>query len=313
MMALPNPLSQRGGWSNNRLALAQMHLAALLFGCAGIFGRLLDANPAVITAGRTLFGSLTLFAVGWFTSAGWRIRSPRDGLLLLAAGAVLAVHWYSFFAAVQVSSVATGLLAFASFPMFVTLLEPLFFEERIARFDMGAAVVVVAGLLLLAPSLDFASSSTRGVCWGILSGFTFAVFSLVSRSNVRKYPRLMVTAYQQAFALLVVMPFAVSSYSALTLRALGLLAILGVVFTAAAHALFIGSLKSIRAQTASIIAGLEPLYAIVFAALLLGEIPSQRTMWGGLLVLSSALVSTFRAANHAQSPPRLPDGAGRSV
>ena len=187
--------------------------------------------------------------------------------------AILGVHWYSFFAAIQVSSVATGLLAFASFPMFVTFLEPLFFEERITRFDLGAARRCCRPAAAR-PSFDLGSDATRGVGWGILSGFTFAIFSLLSRGNVRKYPQLTVTAYQQAFALLVILPVAVASHPTLTLRTIGLLAILGFVFTATAHTLFIGSLKFIRAQTASIIGGLEPLYAIAFAALLLGEIPS---------------------------------------
>ncbi len=290
-----------------------MHVAALLFGCAGIFGRLLEVGPAVITAGRTLFGSLALLSVCWLTGVTLRIRTRRDGLLLLAAGAILGVHWYSFFAAIQVSSVATGLLAFASFPMFVTFLEPLFFDERITRFDLAAAAVVVVGLLLLAPSFDLGSAATRGVCWGILSGFTFAIFSLLSRGNVRNYPQLTVTAYQQAFALLVILPVAVASQPTLTLRTLGLLAILGFVFTATAHTLFIGSLKFIRAQTASIIGGLEPLYAIAFAALVLGELPSARTILGGLLVLGSALASTFRAANGAAVVSLPADNAARSM
>jgi drug/metabolite transporter (DMT)-like permease len=276
-----------------------MHVAAMLFGCAGIFGRLLDVDPAVITAGRTWFGSLALFVVCWLTDTRLRIRTLSDGLLLLAAGAILGVHWYSFFAAIQVSSVATGLLAFASFPIFVTFLEPLFFNERMTRFDLATATVVVIGLLLLMPAFDWGNTATRGVCWGILSGFTFAIFSLLSRGNVRKYPQLMVTAYQQAFALFVILPVAVRSHSTITLRTLGLLAILGFVFTATAHTLFIGSLKFIRAQTASIIGALEPLYAIAFAALVLNEIPSQRTVLGGLLVVGSAITSTFRATNAA--------------
>jgi hypothetical protein len=35
-------------------------------------------------------------------------------------GLILAVHWITFFHAIQVSSVAVGLLAFSTFPVFIT-------------------------------------------------------------------------------------------------------------------------------------------------------------------------------------------------
>jgi drug/metabolite transporter (DMT)-like permease len=291
---LPNP-------ADRRLGLLQIHVATLLFGGAGLFGKLLDVGPAVITAGRTFFGSFALLVACWFTGTNLQIRTRRDLAMLLAAGAVLGIHWYSFFAAIQVSSIAIALLAFASLPMFVTFLEPIFFGHRLAFFDLVAAAAVIAGLLLLVPSNDLGSNLTQGVCWGVFSGFMFSVFSLLSRANVRKYPQLMVTAYQQAFALCIVLPVAATSVSSITLRTVWLLAVLGFVFTAAAHALFIGSLKYIRAQTASIIVGLEPVYAILFAALVLREIPAERTMIGGLLILAAAAASTRRTAQSARS------------
>ena len=281
-----------GNDAARRTSLVKIHLATLCFGCAGLFGKLLDVNPAIITAGRTLFGSLALWLACRLSRSSLRIRGWGDLSLLCAAGAVLAIHWYSFFAAIQTATVAIGLLAFASFPMFVALLEPMVFGERLTRFDVLAAAVVVVGLVLLAGSFDVADQRAQGVGWGIISGFTFAVYSLLSRGNIRTYPQLTVTAYQQAFALLFALPVAVSlatcSKSIMTTRQVWLLAILGIVFTAAPHALFVGSLKFVRARSASIIVSLEPVYGVVLAALLLGEIPSLITAAGGLLVLAAA-------------------------
>src|SRR5262245_27682342 len=133
-----------------QLGLVQIHLATLLFGFAGLFGKL-DISPATITAARTLLGCLTLSLVALATRASFRLATRGDFSLLLAGGAILAVHWFSFFQSIQVSTVAIGLLSFASAPLFATFLEPLVFDERLRWFDVAMAGIVVAGLSLLAP------------------------------------------------------------------------------------------------------------------------------------------------------------------
>jgi drug/metabolite transporter (DMT)-like permease len=77
---------------------------------------------------------------------------------------------------------------------------------------------------------------------------------------------------------------------------LGMLAFLGVVCTAISHALFIRGLIFVRAQLASVIACLEPVYGIVFAYFLLDEIPSIHTLAGGAIILMTTLVAMVRRA-----------------
>ncbi|MEA3420281.1 MAG: DMT family transporter, partial [Acidobacteriota bacterium] len=75
-----------------------------------------------------------------------------------------------------------------------------------------------------------------------------------------------------------------------------LLAILGVLCTAGAHTLFIEGMKQIKAQTASIIHSLEPVYGIVFAFLFLQEMPSQRTILGGVIILLGQTLMIFKVS-----------------
>jgi drug/metabolite transporter (DMT)-like permease len=65
--------------------------------------------------------------------------------------------------------------------------------------------------------------------------------------------------------------------------------------------LFLGSLKSLRAQTASVIICLEPIYGIAFAWPLLGESPSLRTLMGGSLILLAAVGLTLHSARRART------------
>jgi drug/metabolite transporter (DMT)-like permease len=79
------------------------------------------------------------------------------------------------------------------------------------------------------------------------------------------------------------------------------LAVLGIVCTALAQVLFLGSLKLLRAQTASIIICLEPVYGIAFAWPLLGEVPEARTLLGGSLILAAAVGLTLHSARRART------------
>jgi drug/metabolite transporter (DMT)-like permease len=287
-------VSETDSGVNTRLGLIQVHSVAVLVGLTGLFGKLLTVSPAIIVAGRTVFGSLALLAAIRLTGANVRVRSRKDFAILMLCGAILALHWYSFFRAIQVSTVAVGVLGFSSFPAFVTLLEPLVSRERLHLRDVLTALLVVIGLAVVTPSLSAANHVTLGMAWSVFSGFLYAVLSLLSRSLVRAYPAITVTLAQQATAALLTVPVALASATPISLRTLLLLAALGVVFTAFAQGLLVASLKHIRAQTASVVVSLEPVYGILFAFLFLGEVPNARTLLGGLLIVAAVIGASLK-------------------
>jgi len=276
---------------NNRLGLIQIHLAVFLFGFAGLFGKFIHIHPAAITFGRTFFAGITLLIGLILTRTTLSIQSRRDFLTLLLSGAVLVVHWFTFFQSIQVSSVAIGLLSFSTFPLFVTFMEPYFFGEKLKGFDVVIAVIVVIGLALVIPAFDLSNHVTQGVFWGILSGLTFAVLSLLNRMHVRRHQPLTVAFYQHTFATLFNLPAVVLTGVSPSGQDILLLLVLGVICTALAQLLFIGSLKHIKAQLASVTAGLEPVYGIIFAFLLLNEMPALRTFIGGLMILGAVFAA----------------------
>jgi drug/metabolite transporter (DMT)-like permease len=278
-----------------RKSLLEIHLATILFGLAGLFGKWLTLPPLLIVLGRVFFASLALGA--WLC---WKRHDLRDILraqaaLLVLLGAILAVHWGAFFKAIQVSSVAVGLLSYSSFPVFTAFLEPLFFKEQIDRKSLLAAGICLSGVFLIAPRFNLADSVYRGVLWGLLSGVTFAVLTLFNRRLVRKYSSLAIAFFQDLFATLFLLPALILVAPASpALRDLGLLAILGVVCTAGSHTLFIRGMRRVPARTASIISSLEPVYGIALAFVFLGESPSWRTLSGGAVIMAAVLFVTLR-------------------
>ena len=287
---------------NRSAALLSLHAAVLLFGFAGLFGKWLALPPPAIVLGRTLVAALALGALLGATRARRLAFDPR----LIGNGIVLAVHWVAFFSAIQVANVAIGLLGFASFPLFVLLLERALLGRRWTAREALTAALVTLGLALLVPEFSLANRTVQGLLWGIGSGFTFALLAVLNRRYAADRPALDVAFWQNAWAAVALVPLALVAESPPipTLRDAALLLTLGIVCTALAHTLFIAALKTVTAHTASVIAALEPVYGIALAGLLLGEQPTLRTLAGGVLIVGAALVATHAVAREEPARAR---------
>ncbi len=291
--------------------LLTLHVAVLLLGMTGLFGKFLELHPTAIIAGRSIFTALSIMVLMRFMGIGFGNIINREGLYLALSGVVLAAHWFAFFHAIQLSTVAIGVIGFSTYPVFVTFLEPLLFSERLRLMDILSGVLVFIGLLFVVPDFDISNDQTVALGWAVASGFILAVFSLMNRRLVRDHHFLVITFCQHATATVCTLPFVWG----LTILPGGneilLLVLLGVVFTAIPQALLVRSLAEVKAQLASVIVGLEPLYAILFAALLLQEIPSLSTLAGGAIILLAvwlAMKSHQPAAGQEEAAKTDPPG-----
>ncbi|WP_346889912.1 DMT family transporter [Clostridium sp. UBA1056] len=276
-------------------SLLEIHIAVFLFGLSGLFGKLLSLPTMIIVLGRVFFSSVFLFIIMLYLKKDIKLKQQKHYFYLVILGVILAIHWSTFFKSIQMSTVAIGLLTFSTFPVFVTFLEPYFFKEQIKLSDIIIAIVTFLGVVLVIPKFELGNSLTQGVLWGILSGFTYAILSLLNRKYVKEYSSLVIAFYEQAVATIVLIPFLFLQKPVFQLNDILLLILLGTVFTGISHSFFINGLKNIKTQTAGIISSLEPVYGILFATFLLGEIPTLREILGGIIILGTVLYSTIKS------------------
>ena len=275
----------------SRAAQIELHIAVLLFGISGLFGKLVSASPAMIVFGRTAFAAVTIFVTLRLCSLSLDKGGKKGVALMALSGFVLAFHWLTFFHSIQLSTVAIGLVGYATFPIFVTFIEPLFFRQKIRGIDLLSALLVTGGLILVAPSFDLNDSGTIGLLWAVFSGALFAILTLMNRKIVRGYSFGTITFYQHGFAALCVAPWIFKNEAAPSIQTVLLLLLLGVLCTALPQALFIKSLKTIKAQLASIVAGLEPIYGIILGAAFLHETPTVLTITGAFVVFAAVFLA----------------------
>lgn len=276
------------------------HLAIFLLGLSGVFGKLLSLPSLIITLGRVLFSSIALFIYMLLKKESFKLNERKEYGYMFLLGILLAVHWASFYEAIQLSTVALGLLSFSTFPVFVTFLEPLFFKQKLKFGDVLLALIVFGGVAIAVPSFQLENTTTLGILIGIFSGLSYAFLSIFNKKFAASYSGTKVAFYEQTFAIPLLLPFLFVYQPVFTSQDILLLILLGVIFTGLAHSLFIGSLKHISTQMASIITCLEPLYAVLFAFILLREVPTLRDVISGIIILSAVCFASFRKARQAR-------------
>jgi drug/metabolite transporter (DMT)-like permease len=280
-----------------------LHIAVFLFGLAGVLGKFLTVPSTAIVLSRTAIGALVLAPVVYARVAKREVLS-RAVIALIPSGALLAFHWFTFFYAIQLSSVATGLLSYATFPIFVVFIEPLVLMSSknrskgdgsragIHKRDLLNALLVAIGLVLVIPSYDFNDRFFRGILWGILSAFSFALLTVLNRRTVAGVNPLAIGLFQNLWAAVCLSPF-YAPLLALSATELVTIVILGLFCTALAHTLFIDALASVRPQLASVTAALEPVNGIILGLLVLGEVPTSREIVGGFFIIGVVAASSW--------------------
>lgn len=275
-----------------------LHLSVMFFGLSGVIGQFVQIPAVLVAGGRVLCSTALLLVLSLASRAPLRLRSRRDLLLTLGTGVVLAVHWTAFFQSIQLSSVAIGTITYSTFPLFVTFLEPLLFHEKL-RLSSVLSALLLLGVLITIPEFSAENQVTAGILWGMLSSLAYAVMSLSNRYLSASYPSRTICLYEQGTAAVVLLPAFFLVPATWTLPDLAGVAAIGFVCTAFAHTLYVEAQKRVTAQTAGIVSGMETVYGILFALLLLGEVPTLRELVGGGGILSVALLSSLSSSKAA--------------
>ena len=167
---------------------------------------------------------------------------------MLLCGVLMCVHWVLFFHAMQVSTVAIGMIALYTYPVMSVLVEPLWQGQRPKRTDVCCGLLVLAGVCLLVPDISLRTGAVVGVMWGLVSAAAFTLRNLVQRHYLIAYRGDTAMFYQCLIAGLVAWPFVQHSSASLSLGVWLQFGLLALVFTAVPHSIFAGSLCGVQGQ-----------------------------------------------------------------
>lgn len=273
--------------------LFAVHSAVLIFGLTALFSKLIPLSALEITLLRSIFAVLIIGVIFFWQGRLLRLASLKDYSLVLLLGVLLALHWVTYFHAMQISSIAVGVIALYTFPVMTVFLEPLFHGENPHIKDVISALTVLFGIYLLVPEFSFNNQTTQGILWGVLSALFFSLRNIVQGHYFKGYTARHSLFYQTLVTFIVLLPFSFNVIPEVTNIQWIQLLVLGIFFTALPHTLFAFSLLNLKAKSVSLIACVQVVYATIFAALLLNEWPQLSTVIGGLIVVSAAMYESY--------------------
>jgi len=281
----------------DRLGLPALYLSIFLLSLTGLFAKLIPLDATSIIQLRSLVAIVGLAGFMAARRRRFRIAGVRTGLGVYGLGLLLGLHWVSFFHAMQVSTVAVGMLAMFTFPVITILLEPFFSGRRLTAGDLLAGLAVLAGLgIMVGPGLtDLQRPVTLGVLSGVASALLFALRNLLQKYWFAGTSSESLMFHQVIAITLLLAPFIdLPRVQELDAGGIVMIVLLGLVCTATGHTLLTFSLKQLPAKSVALIQCLQPPVAALLAWWVMGESPGVRVLVGGGVVLAVAAYESLR-------------------
>ena len=278
-----------------RRALFQIHFCVLLWGFTAILGKLITLRALSLVWWRMWIVTAALLLV----PRVWRGLCAMSGRLWLAyagVGAVVSLHWLTFYGAIKLANASVAATCIALAPVFLALVEPYIAGRRFAPRELVLGVAVVPGVALVVGGLS--PQMRVGALVGAVSALLVAVFSSLNKRLVEHADPLVVTCVEMgtgALFLTLLTPLmprdpGVALFPLPGAHDAGLLLLLAIGCTLVPFALSLVALRHLSAFGAQLVVNLEPVYAILLAIPLLGE---QRELgpsfYGGVCIILGAV------------------------
>ncbi|WP_442592206.1 DMT family transporter [Pedobacter sp. AW31-3R] len=273
-------------------AYIKLHIALILAGFTGIFGRLITLNEGLISWYRTFISAVVLLVVLGLSGKMEKIpmaQKVRIGLV----GSILGLHWLFFYGSIKYSNISVGVVCFALTSFFNALFEPALNKKKLSVQELLLSGITLCGVALIF-GMDI--SFRTGIILGVVSSVFSALYTVYNERLAGTFRSETIMLYQMLGGLLgltIIMPvfLLLSPTTSLlpSMQDFGWLLVLAILCTVVMYLLIINALKHISSFTVSLTFNLEPLYTILLAIIIYKEdkVLSVSFYIGLLLILLS--------------------------
>ena len=251
--------------------------AAVLWGCIGFFTRNLTANgftPVQLVAVRSLLTCAVLLVIMLIKDPKLLKVRPRDLWMFFGTG----ICSFMFFNICYMTSITENSLSVACIlmytsPIWVTTLSWPLFKEKLNCKTVISLVICLAGCVGVCASGSLVLTK-RGLLFGLLSGFGYALYSLFGKVAAKRYSSLTVVFYTFLFSFVAILPFCdIKGITAIAFIPENALLLIGIsaLNTVLPYILYTYGLSKINAGKASIISIIEPAASAVTGRVFFSE------------------------------------------
>ena len=283
---------------NKFKSLIHFHFIVFIFGFTAILGSLISIDSLELVWYRMAIAVVLIFI--YIKIIRLNIKITRKTFWQFsAAGIIIALHWITFFEAINQANVSITLAMFSSGAFFASFIEPIIFKRRILGYEILFGIVVIIGVFLITSS---EMGYVNGIVLGLLSALLSTLFAVINGRFIERYNATVISFYEFISGVTFLTIFILLSRKTFNAEFFTLsnpdwiyIFILASVCTAYA---FIGAVEVMRyisPFTVILSYNLEPIYGIAMALILFPETEQMSSQFyvGAFLVIVTVLFDAF--------------------
>jgi len=275
-----------------------LHFLVFIAGFTAILGELITIKAIPLVWYRMIIASILMFI--YIKIAKVKLKINLKSILRLSiAGVIIALHWITFFGAIDEANISITLAMFSTGAFFASLIEPIIYKRSIIWYEILFGIIVIAGVFIITQS---EIKYLTGIILGISSAFLSSLFAVLNGSFLKQHSATVISFYEflsgvffiSIYILCFGEGFSMDFFS-LSQSDFGYLFILASVCTAYAFIASVYVMKMISPYTVVLSYNLEPIYGIIMALILFPEKEkmSASFYYGAIIIISVVLINAI--------------------
>lgn len=267
----------------------------LIFGSNGVMVSHISLSSYEIVFLRTLIGTAFIILLYLATGGKFHIREhKRDAIFIAISGMLQGASWVFLYEGYRNIGVGISSLIYYCGPILLVVSAPVLFSEKLSGTKAICFGVVLLGLVMInGRVLKSGGGSLWGFAASVLSAVTFFLM-LVFNKKSRHIHGMENAVIQVSFAFVAMAIFIGATQQFVIHTQSGdwpWIIIQGVINTAIGCYLYYSALPKLSVHTIAVCGYVEPLAAVVFAAVFLSETMSPIQLIGAVCIIGGAVMA----------------------
>ena len=284
------------------IAFLSLTLAMLIWGSSFIALKtaLVDTKPYTIIFLRMLIAS-SCFLVFIKSFSKYKFSKKDVKLLLLLSLFEPALYFIFEVNALRFTSASQAGVITSTMPIITAIFAGILLKELITRKLILGSILSMIGVMVLSTNANTTSHATNPLLGNMLelgAMVCAAGYTIVAKHLSSKFSALFITASQSFLGALFFLPFFLYEYNHYgfhtSYTSMLWILYLGVIVTLGGYGLYNFALTKIDASRAAVFINLIPIFSVILAYLLLGEILNTIQIFASVIILTGVIIAEYQ-------------------
>ena len=278
----------------------------LLFGTIGVVSHFIPMNSATIVFYRSSIAFIFLILFSKGAGRKYNFSIIKKNLLSLTLISIfLGLNWVFQFESFKVASVSVGTVCYNTMPIFLIILSPIWFNEKITLKNYICIFIALIGIIFVSNVIITGVKEREiiGCIYGLIAALFYALTVLLNRKlkEVDCYDKI---TFEFLVAAIIMMPYILlnKNYSFTffdgtigNTLVVGFvcLFLLGFLHTGIGYIFYFDVVNKLKSNDIAIFTYIDPLFALILSVLILHESLNVLQIIGAILILLSTIINEF--------------------